>query len=62
MRTVARGVVEAGFTMDVQPAAIAGPILVPIKVVGKFHGTMAPQTPIGCFRTMPYMALFGSGT
>ena len=50
---VASGVVEAGFTMMVLPAASAGPTLVPMRVNGKFHGTMAPHTPMGWRTTMP---------
>ena len=50
---VASGVVLAGLTMIVLPAASAGPSLVPINVNGKFHGTMPPHTPIGWRTTMP---------
>jgi hypothetical protein len=32
----------------VQPAASAGDTLRVIIEQGKFHGVMAPQTPIGC--------------
>ena len=53
MRIVVSGVVEAGLTMTVLPAASAGPTFVPIKVMGKFHGTIAPQTPTGRRITMP---------
>ena len=60
--SVASGVVEAGLTTTVQPAAIAGPTFVPISVIGKFHGTIAPQTPTGCFTTIPYIFGSGSGT
>ena len=53
VRSVASGVVYAGLMMIVLPAASAGPSLVPIRVSGKFHGTMAPHTPIGWRTTMP---------
>src|SRR5512146_1757469 len=46
------GVCGAGFTTMVQPAASAGPDLRVIIAEGKFHGVIAAQTPIGCFRTM----------
>src|SRR6201990_3047801 len=45
------GVWVAGFSTMVQPEASAGPALRVIIAAGKFHGVMAPQTPIGCFRT-----------
>src|SRR6185437_6547998 len=45
------GVCEAGFSTIVQPEARAGPALRVIIAEGKFHGVMAPQTPIGCFST-----------
>ena len=51
--SVARGVVVAGLMTIVLPAANAGPSLVPINVSGKFHGVMAPQTPIGWRTTRP---------
>src|SRR5262249_49077155 len=62
MRTVVSGVVDAGLTTIVHPAARAGPTLVPIRVMGKFQGTIAPHTPTGCFKTSPYILLSGSGT
>ena len=62
MRVVVNGVVDAGLTTTVHPAAKAGPTFVPISVIGKFHGTMAPVTPTGCFNTMPYILLSGRGT
>src|SRR5260221_648860 len=40
------GVCEAGFSTIVQPEARAGPALRVIIAAGKFHGVMAPQTPI----------------
>src|SRR5262249_61386587 len=45
------GVALAGFSTIVHPAAIAGPALRGIIAIGKFHGVIAAQTPIGCLRT-----------
>src|ERR1700686_2508294 len=42
------GVSLAGFKTTVQPAASAGDTLRVIIEFGKFHGVIAPQTPIGC--------------
>ena len=44
----------AGFTMTVLPVTRAGPILLAISDTGKFHGRIAPQTPMGCLTIMPY--------
>src|SRR4029077_4526862 len=41
----------AGLSTIVQPAAIAGPALRGIIAIGKFHGVIAAQTPIGCLTT-----------
>src|SRR5262245_48962626 len=62
IRADVNGVVDAGFTTTVHPAANAGPTFVPINVMGKFHGTIAPATPTGCLRTMPYIFVSGRGT
>ena len=43
--SVVTGVVDAGFTTTVFPAMSAGPIFVPMSVMGKFLGTMAAHTP-----------------
>ena len=51
------GVVPAGLTTTVLPAKRAGPSLLPISETGKFHGTIAPQTPIGLRRTKPWRPL-----
>src|SRR5579864_5206808 len=59
---VARGVVLAGFSTTVLPAAIAGATLLAARVSGKFHGTIAPQTPIGLRTTSPYVVRSGSRT
>ena len=46
--SIESGVCWAGLITDVQPAAIAGPILrVPIAI-GKFHGVMSSDGPTGC--------------
>ena len=42
------GVSLAGFSTTVQPAASAGETFRVIIEHGKFHGVIAPQTPIGC--------------
>ncbi len=42
------GVSLAGFSTTVQPAASAGDTFRVIIEHGKFHGVIAPQTPIGC--------------
>ena len=47
------GVVLAGFSTTVLPAAIAGATLLAARVSGKFHGTMAPHTPMGLRTTSP---------
>ena len=55
------GVCCAGLTTIVQPAATAGPIFrVPIAI-GKFHGVIIRQGPIGCFivQTRPCAGLIG---
>ena len=62
MRIAVSGVELAGLTIIVLPAASAGPILVPINVIGKFHGTIPAQTPNGCLMTIPYIFPSGSGT
>ena len=45
------GVALAGLSTIVQPAASAGPALRGIIAIGKFHGVIAAQTPIGCLST-----------
>jgi hypothetical protein len=52
-RSVASGVVLAGLSTTVQPAAIAGHTLFAISVSGKFHGAMAAMTPTGRLMTKP---------
>ena len=43
-----KGVSSEGRVTTVQPTANAGDILRVIMAKGKFHGVMAPTTPIGC--------------
>ena len=45
------GVSGAGFSTTVQPAASAGVIFDRFSMNGKFHGVIAPHTPIGSFTT-----------
>ena len=42
-----RGVVGAGLSTTVLPAASAGPIFQIAMTSGKFHGAMLPTTPTG---------------
>jgi hypothetical protein len=51
--SVASGVVGAGLSTTVLPAAIEGAILLAARVSGKFQGTIAPVTPIGRRTTRP---------
>ncbi len=61
-RRVDSGVVEDGFSTTALPAAMAGAILLAASVRGKFHGTMAPVTPIGRRSTSPYVVVSGRDT
>ena len=45
------GVCSAGLSTTGQPAASAGATLRVIIAIGKFHGVIAAQTPIGCLMT-----------
>ena len=45
------GVSLAGLSTNVQPVAIAAPILRSGRSTGSFHGVMSPHTPTGSFRT-----------
>src|SRR5205823_5470747 len=47
------GVVAAGLATTVLPVTSAGASLLHSRVVGKFHGTIAPTTPRGRLRTKP---------
>ena len=50
--SAASGVWLAGFSTTGQPAAMAGAIFRTASTSGKFHGEIAPTTPIGVFTTM----------
>ncbi len=52
-RRVVSGVVSAGLATTVLPAASAGPTLLASRVSGKFHGVIAPTTPMGRLVTRP---------
>ena len=49
MKVALYGVSGAGFSTTVQPAASAGVIFDRLSMNGKFHGVIAPTTPIGSF-------------
>jgi hypothetical protein len=51
------GVSSAGLTTQVHPAASAGAIFRQVSVIGAFHGTMKPQTPMGDLRVKACMLL-----
>src|SRR5476649_483082 len=55
------GVASAGLRTMVQPSASAGPTLRVIIAIGKFHGVMAVQTPIGSLITTSRLAGEGDG-
>ncbi|PAV93395.1 hypothetical protein WR25_22715 [Diploscapter pachys] len=48
--SVVSGVNGDGFSTIVLPASSAGPTLNIARIIGKFHGAMAPTTPIGTCR------------
>ena len=52
MRIVVSGVISAGFSTAVLPAARAGPIFHDAISIGKFHGVMRPTTPSGSWKVM----------
>ena len=54
-----RGVCSAGFNTQAQPAAIPGATLRVIMAIGKFHGVMAPNTPIGCLKVNSLLSACG---
>jgi hypothetical protein len=47
IRSVESGVISAGLSTTVFPAASAGAIFQLVNMSGKFHGTICPTTPIG---------------
>lgn len=57
-----RGVSSEGFKHTVHPAARAGETFLVIMLNGKFHGVMAPTTPIGCFMTKNCLSFAGVST
>ena len=48
--SVVRGVKGEGLRTIVLPASRAGPTLNIARIIGKFHGAIAPTTPIGTWR------------
>ena len=48
--SVDSGVKGDGFSTIVLPASSAGPTLNIARIIGKFHGAMAPTTPSGTWR------------
>ena len=46
-RSAVSGVCSAGLSTTVLPIASAGAIFHDVMAIGKFHGTMIPQTPTG---------------
>jgi hypothetical protein len=48
------GVISLGFSTTVQPAVSAGASFAAIWCSGKFHGVMAPTTPIGSRSTSEF--------
>ena len=61
MASAQSGVSAAGLTTTVQPEARAGPTLRVIMAIGKFHGAMAAQTPIGCLIDISRLPGIGVG-
>src|SRR3954451_9884471 len=53
-----KGASRDGRKITVQPTANAGPNFLALIDNGKFHGVIAPTTPIGCFVTE--ILLFGA--
>ena len=62
MRTAVSGVSAAGLSTTQLPAASAGAAFQPTMIIGKFHGMIAPTTPIGLRTTRPIAFCEGSGT
>ena len=52
IRTAVSGVISAGLSTTVLPAASAGANPQPAIGIGKFHGTMTPTTPRGSLNVM----------
>ena len=51
-RNAVSGVISAGFSTAVLPAASAGPIFHDAISTGKFHGVISPTTPSGSWNVM----------
>ncbi len=51
MNVALHGVSGAGFSTTVFPAARAGPSFERVSINGKFHGVIAPTTPMGSLYT-----------
>ena len=49
-RSEVSGASSAGFSITVQPVAIAGPIFQTLAPSGPFQGMIAPTTPTGSFK------------
>ncbi len=52
IRMAVSGVISAGLSTTVFPAAMAGANPQPAMGIGKFHGTMMPTTPSGSWKVM----------
>ena len=52
MRIAVSGVISAGLSTTVLPAARAGAKPQPAMGIGKFHGTITPTTPSGSWKVM----------
>ena len=52
IRMAVSGVISAGFSTTVLPAAMAGAKPQPAMGIGKFQGTMMPTTPRGSWKVM----------
>src|SRR5699024_10795075 len=61
MKRMDRGVGEAGLIIVVQPASSAGANLMTTRLMGKFHGAISPQTPIGSLSTTDSAPPAGKG-
>ena len=53
------GVCSAGFSTQAHPAAMPGATLRVIMAIGKFHGVIAPKTPIGCLKVSSRLSACG---
>ena len=60
--SVVSGVKGEGFSTRVFPASRAGATLNMARMMGKFHGAMAPTTPMGTWRVSPRRSAVSSTT